>query len=579
MGDSRRNNLVMNEAEASTAAALVTDTNVVLQVNRSHLDRMVDFLTSFSSSPSYSSSTDNTCSEVGRDLVVRIVATKKSTASKSCSLLFLHVDSSSSDNTLLKQSSSSVLGFLEDMTKRYDYVLRGLNKIYVMTSIEEESSSRSDDVCVRSIIQGRLESSSSLLDEGCWDNFIDRKLLNILEKLKQRTCYSSQQSSSTAVVVVKVDVFPMKLQHQMISNITKLLNDKCIPEDELDISPTNYTHTLSIVQIDNAEQHTNKHNNKSKANVDSGCHGTFLVGLTNHIIPQKIYSSELSASNDDDIICRAHRKLEEVFHRWYRTDDGSVGDNIVTTKKEDIKSFSFLSKTSSVVRGRVIAGNKRRCPLIAVDCGSAPGGWTKFLAEHACFDVIYSIDPAEMDKRVSSLPVVEHLQMTSEDAIPHLCHILSSSPSSPSCGGGGQVSLPVDEYTDDNKERDFTGVPVTDDAMTTTVQQQQQQKGGCVNNRNECKQISLWVSDMCLHEYTNQVDTLLRLRDMGMTCPMNNCAFVLTLKFCNAGHGRGRYDELAMEEACRLKVAGAIDVKVMHLFSNRLSERTLVGFI
>ena len=164
----------------------------------------------------------------------------------------------------------------------------------------------------------------------------------------------------------------------------------------------------------------NKLSNKSKANVDSGCHGTFLVGLTNRIIPQKIYSSELSASNDDDIICRAYRKLD--------SDDGSVGDNIVTTKKEDIKLFSFLSKKSSVVRGRVISGNKRRCPLIAVDCGSAPGGWAKFLAEHTCFDVIYSIDPAEMDKRVSSLPVVEHLQMTSEDAIPHLCHILSSSP-------------------------------------------------------------------------------------------------------------------------------------------------------
>lgn len=518
----------LRDYEASTAA-LVTDTNVVLQVNRSHLDRMVDFLTSFSSSPSYSSSTDNNCSEVSRDLVLRIVATKKSTASKSCSLLFLHVDSSLSDNTLLKQVSSScrdVLEFIEDVMKCYDYVLRGLNKIYVMTSIKE-SSTRSD-VRVPSIIHGRLESSSSLLDEGCWDNFIDRQLLNILGKIKQSSYYAATSQQST-VVVVKVDVFPMKLQHQMISNITKLLNDNSIPEDELDISPTNYTHTLSIVQLDNAEQHNNKIRSSCKANIDGGCHGKFLVGVTNHIIPQ-IYSSEVSASNNDDIICRAYCKLEEVFHRYPVRDSNKQG------------------------------GKTCCCPLVAVDCGSAPGGWTKFLAEHTYFDIIYSIDPAMMDIRVSSLPMVQHLQMTSEDAIPHLCQIFSSSSSSSPCNGGeGQVSLTEDD-NNINNDRNYNNKP-----------------GECVN-RNNCKRITLWVSDMCLHEYTNQVDTLLRVHDMGILCP-NNCAFVLTLKFCNAGHGRVRYDELAMEEACRLQVAGAYDVKVMHLFSNRLSERTLVGFI
>jgi hypothetical protein len=57
------------------------------------------------------------------------------------------------------------------------------------------------------------------------------------------------------------------------------------------------------------------------------------------------------------------------------------------------------------------------------------------------------------------------------------------------------------------------------------------------------------------------------------------CAFVLTLKFCNAGHGRGRYDEYAEVKARRSRVAGAYGVKVLHLFSNRLSERTLVGFM
>ena len=56
----------------------------------------------------------------------------------------------------------------------------------------------------------------------------------------------------------------MKLQHQIVTNIAALLNEDRIPEEELDISPTNYTHSLSVVQFDDAEQHHNKANNNKK---------------------------------------------------------------------------------------------------------------------------------------------------------------------------------------------------------------------------------------------------------------------------------------------------------------------------
>jgi len=55
---------------------------------------------------------------------------------------------------------------------------------------------------------------------------------------------------------------------------------------------------------------------------------------------------------------------------------------------------------------------------------------------------------------------------------------------------------------------------------------------------------------------------------------------VLTVKCCNIGHGRARHDEFAEREAGRLRDrAGAYGVEVMHLFSNRMSERTIVGFV
>ena len=489
---------------------------MILQVNRSHLDRMVDYLVLHC--------LDDNCGITSDDdkvaFVVRIIATRKSTASKSCSLLFLRVDSSSSVNVISKRA---VLDFVEYVTKQNDYVLRGLNKMYVLSS---------GNGCDRLIMKGCI--TSSLLDDGGNgvavtgninrhhennnnnEEYIDRRLLIVLQKLKQRYAHTHK-----SVVVVKVDVFPMKFQHQIVTNITALLNAELIPEEELDISPTNYTHALSVVQIDDAEQH---HNKANKYKQEKTFVGTFLVGMAPLALSAcPIYPAALSASDDDDIICRAYRKLEEVFVRYQQL---------------------FRPEVDTDATAPSMSGLKRRLnastfPQLAVDCGSAPGGWTKYLAERTSFDVIYSIDPAEMDLRVISLPKVRHLQMTCADAVPYLCdHVLPL-----------YRDLIVDDVDDD-------GNGVTD---------------------FPCK-VSLWVSDMCVHEYTSQVDTFLRVRDMGILNP-DACAFVLTLKFCNAGHGRGRYDEYAEVEARRLRVAGAYGVKVMHLFSNRLSERTLAGFM
>ena len=163
------------------------------------------------------------------------------------------------------------------------------------------------------------------------------------------------------------------------------------------------------------------------------------------------------------------------------------------------------------------AGMKRKSPyIIGVDCGASPGGWSKYLIEQTTCDEVYSIDPGELSDSVR--PYVNHLQMTGQDAIPILNDILKK-----------QETL-----------------------------------------------VSIWVSDMCVHEMTQQVDMILLAKSTGML--QSKTAFVMTIK-CNIGHAKERHDDLTRKEVARLKEAGAYDMLVVHLFSNRVGERTVIGFL
>ncbi len=122
---------------------------------------------------------------------------------------------------------------------------------------------------------------------------------------------------------------------------------------------------------------------------------------------------------------------------------------------------------------------------MAVDCGSAPGGWTKYLSERTDLDAIYAVDPSKMDAWVSSLPNVRHLRMMLADAILRLRDVLSST------RGGG--------------------------------------RGGGADGAR----VALLVSNMCMHKPMGKVDALLRFRESGMLRP--DAAFVLTIKCCNVG--------------------------------------------
>ena len=89
--------------------------NLVLQVNRSHLERMADFLMC------HCLEDGDVGGDVNTKNNIRILVTKKSTASKSCSLIFLH--------------AVNGLAFITHMTKRHEFVLLGLNKVYAIPEV------------------------------------------------------------------------------------------------------------------------------------------------------------------------------------------------------------------------------------------------------------------------------------------------------------------------------------------------------------------------------------------------------------------------------------------------------------
>jgi hypothetical protein len=86
--------------------------------------------------------------------------------------------------------------------------------------------------------------------------------------------------------------------------------------------------------------------------------------------------------------------------------------------------------------------------------------------------------------------------------------------------------------------------------------------------------IDVWVSDMCVKDMEQQVDWLLKALEMEVVG--RGTFFVLTLK-CILGHSTQTFDRLVEEQTKRLQPL-ARDLHTVHLFSNRFSERTILGY-
>lgn len=263
----------------------------------------------------------------------------------------------------------------------------------------------------RSLIIGYMAPSDVMTEhKNGYDDTqsISHHIYNMLLELKQNNDNNSIPTSKNDnngtvtkkakhnekdAIKVKLDVYPASLQSLVVSNITALLDGHDIPESVLDISPSNQTHNLSIVQIDTAEE-INKNKSTNDGKLGSG---TFLIGMASC---EQTVSPISNPINNPDDICRAYYKLSEVFERYQPN------------------GFQLKNRKG---------GTNSQRPIIAVDCGSAPGGWTKYIIEQTECEEVYSIDPGELAESISSMPNVHHMKMTAEKAIPILRDNLSQS--------------------------------------------------------------------------------------------------------------------------------------------------------
>lgn len=294
-------------------------------------------------------------------------------------------------------------------------------------------------------------------------------------------------------ITLKIQSFPMKkeIQHQIVASLDKAIDEieeksserySHLYGQKIDMATSGFTHLFSSVQIFNPRMHEQNMKDFDECTLPE----IFLVGIQN--IPQ-CEQKEVSVENqvddddDDDEICRAYFKLQEAMDN-YRRDEPSVN----TSFKEQV----------------------------GFDCGSSPGGWTKWLiADEGC-KTVYSCDPGLLDESVLKLEGTRYMQMKGFDAIDTL-----------------------------------------------------KQEG--------CNDISIWVSDMCLQNPALQVNHLLQAKKKGILA--NNSFFILTLKF-NTGHSKETFDFFAEEEVKRLMENAEVEnVRTYHLFSNRKGERTIMGII
>ena len=282
--------------------------------------------------------------------------------------------------------------------------------------------------------------------------------------------------------------------------------------------------------------------------------------------------------NVDTEVCRAERKLWEALRRYEgprvppapvvapsshllrrlllaprRSDDSDANDG------------GSLTGGAGCAEGAGCAGDgadsedKRVSRFVALDCGAAPGGWTKLLSRCGCF--VFAVDPAQLAPAVAALPTVEHWRHTLQAALalPRAAGLsVAVAREAAACGRGGKGEGEGEGEGDGEGEGEGEG-------------------GG----------LDVWASDMC-QEMEQQVEMLTAARAEGLLRGggsggggggggQRGTLVVLTLK-CRRGHSAAAFDAQAAQQTERLCPI-LEDVSVLHLFANRDGERTVVGYV
>ncbi len=176
------------------------------------------------------------------------------------------------------------------------------------------------------------------------------------------------------------------------------------------------------------------------------------------------------------------------------------------------------------------SGTLHRLPSAsAIDVGASPGGWTQYLLEHCHCNLVYSIDPGIMDPRVWAW----------NDADP-----------------------------------DLTAHDATDRPMMKHIVKKFQDGLPEVAKLRGNEPVHWYVSDMCVKTMSEQIDALLLAVELGL---VNTATFIILTIKCTRGHSKSTFNHLVLEQVNR--VASHMDqLQILHLFANRYSERTVMGF-
>lgn len=385
------------EAELQHIKDVCSKTNLILQVQSTHIHRVKEFLKNISKNQS-------------------IELASQSTSSKNVALIFV-----SAPNPI---SLANALSKSENL----EIIARAVNKLYIVQP---------------GVIQADLNK-----EEGC-----DA----VVKYLIQNRITSCDDLES-----VRLQIFPPSCQRKVIAAV-EALDDNGLSAK---LNPRDATETISIVQVFK----------------DKFPDALVMCGVSKSID----YSIQReSPKNGQEAISRAYYKIKEAVSRY----------------KSERADFSLESY--------------RDC--IAIDCGSAPGGWTKYLAQDAKMKIVHSVDPGDLDPAIELENNVNHMRMKIQEAIP---------------------------------------------LLKSQIQQDEDK-------------IKVFVSDACLHSMSAQADFLLEAKEQGILA--DEAFFVLTLK-CTIGHGKANFDAQVDQVVCNLKdKAETRDVSVVHLFSNRIGERTLIG--
>ena len=390
-------------------------TNLILQVQSTHVDRLKEYLSMFIPA-SYNKAY---IAEIMKSIKVE---GSMSAVTKNMSLVYVSV---SDPFTLAKELSKN----------RHQQVLaRAVKKLYI---VEPKSLQ-----CDLSTKEGR--------------EIVIADILN-----KKMSHYESKSTDES----FKLHIFPPSKQKGLLSTIEEMDIDGIISKR---LNPRDANNIISIVQV---YQYKGKNSNvDSSALAMGGISASFTTA-----------TAKTQENEEEEAISRAYYKLKESIERYEIENDFD---------KSELKGS------------------------IALDVGSAPGGWSKYLASDIGCQLVHSVDPGNL---AISIHNIKHWKMKVQDAIPLI-------------------------------------------------------ENG-IHNEND--KIKVFVSDACLHSMEGQIDFLLEAQEEGILA--SEVFFVLTLK-CTIGYGKNNFDEQAKKVVADLqKRAITKDVSTFHLFSNRSGERTITG--